>query len=231
MPKIFIEINPQFTERTVPVLLDQGLLLVSHYRNISVVMGSDILVFDAPQRTKLRPFLTIPGIIYLEPNEEHSYALLYRDEMPFGTRFMALPPVQLGIEAQSSLPEILNACGFTRAWDRSRGEGVVIAVNDSGIDGRRIPTESKAGGYADDGSNPWTDEFGHGTGVGVTLAMAAPAAKIFSAKMAVGPKGGMTKYSVLSAVDHMIPIVAGSPQTKFVLNCSWASDCDRIPYH
>ena len=51
------------------------------------------------------------------------------------------------------------------AWETSRGEGVVIAVVDSGVNGRRpeFPQSKRRGQWAPAGEDPWTDYDGHGT--------------------------------------------------------------------
>ena len=239
MADIFVELRPG--ARAMAHLQALGAEPLFHYANISALMGTEIWSYTVQAGVPLRPFLSVPGVIYVEPNEEHSYAdviferrpLRWRDTEPFGTKFIALPTVQ-GPEAsqRSTLSQILALAGFGPAWEWSTGQGAVIVVGDSGIDGSRIPPEKRAGGWAGlPGDDPWTDEFGHGTGSALTALAAAPGAKIFSAKFPTGPEGGMTKTSVMGAVDALIPLVLENPDVPFIMNSSWASDCVRAPYH
>lgn len=240
MPALFVELDLALKDVAIGHLIQRGFAPDEYYANISGFnlpgfQNHDIWSFWAPAGTKLRPLLEIPGILYVEPNEEHNWArgLRWRDEEPFGTKFMALPPVETGPEVamRSALPEMLAMCRFPAAWEISRGAGAIIAIDDSGINAWRLPDSAKAGGWATDGSDPWLDSFGHGTMVALITHAAAPDALIFSAKLSVGPNGGMTKKSVVSVVDFLIPIIQDNPATQFVLNSSWASDCGKQPYH
>ena len=74
--------------------------------------------------------------------------------------------------AQASMDEVLAMIGAPAAWDDATGEGVIIAVVDTGINGarREIPTSRRVGGWAPIGEDPWTDWQGHGTMCGVIAA-------------------------------------------------------------
>ncbi|KGB54763.1 Peptidase S8 and S53, subtilisin, kexin, sedolisin precursor [Sphingopyxis sp. LC81] len=69
-------------------------------------------------------------------------------------------------EAQQSLDDVIEAIGAPQAWSHSRGEGVVIAIVDTGIDGLRpeFPHYKRhPRSWAANGEDPWTDWQGHGS--------------------------------------------------------------------
>ena len=67
--------------------------------------------------------------------------------------------------SEASLDEVIDAIKAREAWTHSRGEGVSIAVVDTGIDGSRpeFPDWKRAGSWQPQGDAPWTDWEGHGT--------------------------------------------------------------------
>lgn len=68
--------------------------------------------------------------------------------------------------AEGTLDDVLRVIRAPDAWAGfNRGEGVAIAMVDTGIDGshREFPQARRIGGWAPEGQNPWTDERGHGT--------------------------------------------------------------------
>ncbi|HEV7505708.1 MAG TPA: S8 family serine peptidase [Thermoanaerobaculia bacterium] len=64
-----------------------------------------------------------------------------------------------------SLDDVLSMIRAREAWELSRGDGVTIAVVDTGIDGRRpeFPLSKRMGSWQPVGVQPWTDYNGHGT--------------------------------------------------------------------
>jgi len=92
------------------------------------------------------------------------------------------------------LNQVLELIGAPFAWSRATGDGVCLAVVDSGINGvhPEFPSWKQAGGWAFDNSNPWTDRLGHGTMCAAIaaaspeplarLAGVAPNAKLLSCK-------------------------------------------------
>lgn len=68
-------------------------------------------------------------------------------------------------QAQATLDDVVKRIRADECWDESSGEDIVIAVVDTGIDGRHpeFPEERRAGGWAPGGDSPWVDWKGHGT--------------------------------------------------------------------
>lgn len=64
-----------------------------------------------------------------------------------------------------SLDDVLAMIRAIPAWELSRGEGVTLAVVDTGIDGNRpeFPLGKRRGEWQPIGDTPWTDWDGHGT--------------------------------------------------------------------
>lgn len=64
-----------------------------------------------------------------------------------------------------SLDDVIALIKADEAWDAGAGEGVTIAVVDTGIDGRRpeFPEHKRAGAWQPLNDSPWTDWKGHGT--------------------------------------------------------------------
>lgn len=64
-----------------------------------------------------------------------------------------------------SLDDVLDLIRAVPAWEITRGEGVTIAVVDTGINGNRpeFPEHKRRGAWQPIGDAPWTDWEGHGT--------------------------------------------------------------------
>jgi serine protease AprX len=64
-----------------------------------------------------------------------------------------------------SLHDVLELIGAPAVWETSRGQGVTIAIVDTGIDGTRpeFPASRRMGGWSPGGEDPWSDWLGHGT--------------------------------------------------------------------
>ena len=68
--------------------------------------------------------------------------------------------------AEGSLEDVVEKIRATQVWeDGYTGQGVAIAVVDTGVDGSRLefPMSKRKGGWAPPGENPWTDWQGHGS--------------------------------------------------------------------
>jgi serine protease AprX len=68
-------------------------------------------------------------------------------------------------DAKATLDDVVRAIGADRCWDDADGQGVVVAVVDTGIDGSHpeFPAARRAGAWQEPGQTPWTDWKGHGT--------------------------------------------------------------------
>ena len=69
------------------------------------------------------------------------------------------------LAAEGALEDVLDLVKAPPAWDLTRGEGVTIAVVDTGVDGSHdeFPHWKKAGHWTPPGDVPWSDWQGHGT--------------------------------------------------------------------
>ncbi|HEX8830444.1 MAG TPA: S8 family serine peptidase, partial [Longimicrobium sp.] len=67
-------------------------------------------------------------------------------------------------QAHASLDDVVRQIRATDCWEASRGEGVLVAVVDTGINGMRpeFPAWKRVGAWQESG-DPWVDPHGHGT--------------------------------------------------------------------
>jgi serine protease AprX len=74
-------------------------------------------------------------------------------------------PVEPEVPDSPSLDDVLDLIHAREAWDRTRGEGAVIAIVDTGVNGQRpeFPAAKRLGQWAPQGREPWEDSNGHGT--------------------------------------------------------------------
>lgn len=82
----------------------------------------------------------------------------------------------LETEVAGSMDDVLGLINARKAWKHSRGEGVTIAIVDTGINGTHpeFPTAKKAGSWQPVGETPWTDWNGHGTMCATIAAASGP---------------------------------------------------------
>jgi serine protease AprX len=74
-------------------------------------------------------------------------------------------PVAPEVPNSPSLDDVLDLIHAREAWERTRGEGAVIAIVDTGVNGQRpeFPAAKRLGQWAPEGRDPWADSNGHGT--------------------------------------------------------------------
>lgn len=125
----------------------------------------------------------------------------------------------------------LDEYGFREVWDRTQGEGVTVAVIDTGVDSSVKELQGAVVGGADmsgigsaDGQTPVGTDSGHGTLVASVLAGrgtgpgngvigVAPAAKILSVSVAFGSSTGAASSdeqiakAVIWAVDNGADVI------------------------
>ncbi len=96
------------------------------------------------------------------------------------------------LTAPGTLEDVLHRIHAPEAWVASRGEGVAIAIVDTGIDGNRpeFGSAKRAGAWQPIGDDAWIDRDGHGTmcatiaaAPGGTFTGVAPDASVISCKV------------------------------------------------
>jgi subtilisin family serine protease len=112
-----------------------------------------------------------PGVRSVEV--EHRYSLRFVPNDPA----LSAPEASAGTPAGTPLAWWVSRVGLPAAWDVARGDGAVVAVIDTGVDGGHPDLAGKIADTIDnDGigthGGPTTDENGHGTHV-ASLACAA----------------------------------------------------------
>jgi serine protease AprX len=93
-------------------------------------------------------------------------------------------PGELDDAATPGLEHVLKRIRAPEAWELGRGEGVNLAIIDTGIDGTcpEIPPDKRRGAWQPLGDSPWTDWDGHGTMCACIAAGVAPAAGLIACK-------------------------------------------------
>jgi serine protease AprX len=74
-------------------------------------------------------------------------------------------PVEPDVPDSPGLDDVVDAVNARGAWQQARGAGTVIAIVDTGVDGRHpeFPLAKRRGQWAPIGEDAWTDDRGHGT--------------------------------------------------------------------
>jgi len=179
---------------------------------------------------------TTPGIEELEPAElmEVIRPIPVKDlhaDLPLGAPSLSLgPEVPASALEGGTFEQIMEFTQARTAREMVSGEGSVIVFIDSGIDGSRIPLSRRAGGFSDSpDSDPWVDDYGHGTMVALTAAGdkatsgvdgVDPGAKLFSIKLSGNRKKAIPTASILKGMDQALQ-VANETGRRVILNNSW----------
>lgn len=225
MASLFIESAPGTSLAAVERRLASfGARLVKPYPNLSLLLGTQIALFQVPAGTPIGPMAALPGVTRLEaaaPALTHYGSTL----QPLGADALA---------ENSSLPAIMEMTGADKALARSSrgGAGVVLLVVDSGVDRSAVPAAHQVGGWTDDvDGDAWTDRVGHGSMVARLASACCPNSGIFSVKARASPDGGILIESVLSAVDDLLPLIQANRDHLWVMNNSWGYvGCEMDPY-
>lgn len=91
--------------------------------------------------------------------EDYQYEL--ESDLPVDFEFES----EEAVVTDPSLDDVITKIRADVAWEDARGDGVTIAVVDTGVDGTRpeFPAIKRAGDWTPPGDTPWTDWQGHGT--------------------------------------------------------------------
>lgn len=149
--------------------------------------------------------------------EDFRYDLETQDEAPGLIEMVDEAP------DQPSLDDVVEAIRATAAWSKTRGEGVNIAVVDTGVDGNRpeIGTHRRVGSWQVEADTPWTDWQGHGTMCAVIAAGSKADGGEFNG---VAPMAGViackTRFydSELTAIYDMLIDRVGQGETIVATN-------------
>lgn len=161
--------------------------------------------------------LSNPKVAWVEedvywPNLLVDRAPLAMSQVPlpaFHEVMAGLPKVELPSQTQGEFPWGIRRVNAAAAWPKTMGDGVRVAVIDTGIDSKHPDiAPNYAGGYnALDKSLPPADENGHGTHVAGTIG----AAKDDKGVVGVAPKARLYAVKVLDANGggSLVSIVKG----------------------
>jgi len=155
----------------------------------------------------------------------------YRAAIEIDARYDLEAPRPIGAARagrSASLDSVLEAIGARAAWPAGRqGGGAVIAVVDSGVDGRRreLPPWKRRGCWQVEGASPFTDPSGHGTMCAVIAAGSREAGGRFDG---VAPGAGIiacrTRFfdSELTAIyDHLGALKEADPALRLIATNSF----------
>jgi subtilisin family serine protease len=129
------------------------------------------------------------------------------------------------------LKDVIRQIRADRAWARSRGEGVHIAIVDTGVCGqmREFPEWKRSPFSTDRFGNPWGDVSYHGSMVACVAAGTsaeggrfdgvAPDATLISCRV---PFGDFDEQYLYPVYDHLIQLVEKGEIGRLVINNSYA---------
>ncbi|HEX9985722.1 MAG TPA: S8 family serine peptidase [Thermoanaerobaculia bacterium] len=171
----------------------------------------------APESTRAR-LSTLHGRLRRDASAElrHEYSRVFRGAALTVTRarieeLRALPYVK-SVHEDREMKALADhgsvaRIGAERFWAQlgKQGEGIVVAVIDSGIDPKHERFAGRiAGGYDFVGQDDDpTDGYGHGTHVAGTVLDVAPAARLLSYRV-LGDNGGGMSSDVIAAIERAV---------------------------
>jgi serine protease AprX len=159
------------------------------FRDVESMQASEAVesspLVSVPVRNERRQFLSVTaaedvvGVIPLDEAPERqledqlvTFAKEYDAEIVEDVRYdleesgdLFDLPVEAEQPDTQSLDDVLDLIKARDAWETSRGEGVAIAIVDTGINGARpeFPPSKRVSEWAPAGVDPWIDGVGHGT--------------------------------------------------------------------
>jgi serine protease AprX len=136
-----------------------------------------------------------------------------------------------------SLDSVLNLIEARKAWNENRGEGAVIAIVDSGINGQLaefpIHRRHRRLGWAELNGNGWDDQIGHGTMTACIAAATrhpkrgfegvAPNATLLSYNGS-SPTMGLAALSPIALVEiyeRLLKLVREERDKRVIISNSW----------
>jgi subtilisin family serine protease len=169
-----------------------------------------------------------------------SMRAVVKRERPAAPSQIYAPPMVDPVAWRGELPSHLNAVGAAAYWQRGvTGKGIVVAVVDSGVDGRDVPLMAKFRGGPHDWFDPYAqrarpfDGVGHGTHVAYVIAGGAateggppvgvaPHSQWIAAR--IYDDAGLGRLSALHRTYQWVLDPDGRPETAdapAIVNNSW----------
>lgn len=145
-----------------------------HQRKVYLEFGQSLLQVQNENRLYISIEPSVHGVeaverkfdMQLESLHSHFGAEIVED-FRYDLETDVFDPIFIGPDDPNnpSLDDVLDAIDAPSAWAKSMGEGVAIAVVDTGIDGSRaeFPASKRVGHWEPLNAAPWTDQHGHGT--------------------------------------------------------------------
>ena len=125
-------------------------------------------------------------------------------EQPFGVPGLLLGPAVSSVPGvDQDLRAMLENIQIPQAQALNLGEGAIVGVIDSGINGMWVSPSQRVAGWSEDGDDPWADPLGHGSMVAGILMAAAPKAGVISCKVSTSFSGGMSSIGIYKAIDFL----------------------------
>jgi subtilisin len=176
-------------------------------------------VVQAP-KGKFKPqmfrLMSSPDVYYVEEDFHTNWLVnsgVSFQKMPLpslGSIMKDLPKFEKKASTKGEQPWGVVRVGAEKAWSRTQGEGIRVAVVDTGVDFNHpdLKANYKGGYNAIDPDKPPMDDHGHGTHVAGTIAAVkdgkgvvgvAPKASIYGVKV-LGAKGGGNLSSIVKGI-------------------------------
>jgi len=195
--------------RTVQGLLDQSIKVLEQFSIIDAVLAE----------------LTPKQVKWIEKNLPVKYI---EKDMIMGLPEPVEPEEPVNMLEDTEIGWEIKMINAQEAWERSKGEGVLVGVIDTGVDATHPDLAGAVvGGYngLTDSDEGWADDNGHGTSVagaiagrlnGTGIVGIAPLANIFALK-GLSASGYGSVSALLRCFQKALAIECD------MVNCSWGS--------